>query len=369
MDPLALAQLILDLENDHERLIEDEAIAGELAVALKEDIDQLAKLKQDQGESEAEGEEETLGELSAAAEGSGGSEGDSDEQEDIADLSAAEEGRQTKAHQQAAPSPLPAEPPDLRTQPPQDQAHCIFMRRFFSLQQHERALGYTFSPENLAAYQDALGSFVEQLLRTPRASEAFKRNDLHALQKLFATHLLLFRSSCVGDAKGQPIPCCLDALRKRFPEYFYGKNSKPNWYQKYRFYNEPLQTAQWVLCDSQHLNCTFRNPERKLASYAKSWNLPPERVHGKTILEDIYDRILCGEVLGEDLFAGSYNSCTLTTYMPKKNSGTKKMVYAAQKVHKISLYGKEGVPHWRASRRLWPGVLPAVHFFCGAARP
>jgi len=364
MDPLALAQLILDLENDQERLIEDEALAVELAAALKEDIDQLAELKQDQGDSEgeAEDEEETLGELSEAAEGSGGSDGDSDEQEDGADLSADEEERQTRAPQQAAPSPLPAEPPDLRTQPPQDQAHWIFMERFFSLQQHERVLGYTFSPENLAAYQDALGSFVEQLLRTPRASEAFERNDLHALQKLFATHLLLFRNPCVGDAKGQPIPCCLDALRERFPKYFYRKNNKPSWYQKYRFYNEPLKTAQWVLCDSQHLNCTFRTPERKLASYAKSWDLPPEWVHGKSILEDIYDRILCGEVLGEDLFAGNHNSCTLTTYMPKKKSGTKKMVYAVQKVHKISLHGKEGVPHWRASRRLWPGVLPAVHF-------
>lgn len=45
------------------------------------------------------------------------------------------------------------------------------MERFFSLQQHEEALGYSFSAENLALHQEALGTFVEQLLRTPRAAE------------------------------------------------------------------------------------------------------------------------------------------------------------------------------------------------------
>ncbi len=358
MDPTALAQLILDLENDEARPIEDEAVACELATHLKEDIDQLVELKQDEddapADTEGEGEDETLGELSEAAEGA----------EDAADLAAAQEERQSKAEQrQAAPSPLPTEPSDLRTQPPQDQAHWIFMERFFSIQQHEQALGYTLSPENLAAYQDALGKFVEQLLRTPRAADAFERNDLPALQKLFASHLFFLHNPCIGDAQGKPIPCSLDALRERFPKYFYRKqDNKPNWYQKYRFYNEPLKAPQWVLCDSQHLNCTFRTPDRKLLSYAKSWDLPPEWVHGKTILEDIYDRILCGEVLGEDLFAGSHNSCTLTAYVPKKKTGVKKMVYSVQKVHKISLHGKEGVPHWRASRRLWPGVLPTVFF-------
>jgi hypothetical protein len=38
------------------------------------------------------------------------------------------------------------------------------------------------------------------------------------------------------------------------------------------------------------------------------------------------------------------------------------MAYIVQKVHKISVHGKDGVPHWRASRRLWPGVLPTMLF-------
>ncbi|MCC7263317.1 MAG: hypothetical protein IT369_12430 [Candidatus Latescibacteria bacterium] len=366
MDPTALAQLILDLENDEDRPLEDEVLASGLAAQVKEDIDQLVALKQgqDDAEGEGEGEDETLGDLSEAAEGTEIFGDELADPEDAADQAAAQEERRAKAQsRQSTPSPLPSEPPDLRTQPPQDQAHWIFMERFISLPQHEEALGYTFTPENLAAYQDALGGFVEQLLRTPRAADAFEGNDLPALQKLFASHLLFFRNPVIGDGAGRPIPCSLDALRERFPGYLYRKSdNKPNWYQKYRFYSEPLSTAQWVLCDSQHLNCTFRTPDRKLVSYAKSWDLPAEWVHGKTILEDIYDRILCGEVLGEDLFAGSHNSCTLTTYVPKKKTGVKKMVYAVQKIHKISLHGKEGVPHWRASRRLWPGVLPTIHF-------
>lgn len=363
MDPSALAQLILDLENDEERPIEDEVLAGELAAQVKDDVDQLVELRQGSEESRAEADEDSLGDLSDAAEGVEGAGEDAADLEDDADLAAAQEDRKAKAQSRAPTSPLPAEPPDLRTQPPQDQAHWIFMERFITLAQHEQALGCPFSAEEVAAHQVALGSFVEQLLRTPRAAEAFERNDLPALQKLFASHLLFFRSAIIGDARGDALSCSIDALRERFPRYFYRKsNNKPNWYQKYRFYSEPLKTSQWVLCDTQHLNCTFRTPDRKLASYAKSWDLPPEWVHGKTILEDLYDRILCGEALGEDLFAGSHNSCTLTTYVPKKKTGVKKMVYTVQKVHKISLHGKEGVPHWRASRRLWPGVLPTVYF-------
>ena len=357
MDPKTLAQLIIGLEEDEEHRVEDPGMAGELAAQVKDDIDQLVELKHNQ---EADGEEDHFGELSEAAEGT---ELFGDDNTDLED-SAAQEERKAKAQsRQSAPSPLPAEPPDLRTQPPQDQAHWIFMERFFSLQQHEEALGYSFSAENLALHQEALGTFVEQLLRTPRAAEAYERNELPSLQKLFASHVLLFRNPCIGDTSGKPIPCSIDSLRERFPSYFYRKsNNKPNWYQKYPFYSEPVNSPRWVLCESQHLNCTFRTPERKLASYAKSWDLPPEWVQGKTILEDIYDRILCGELLGEDLFAGNYSSCTLTTYVPKKKTGLKKMAYTVQKVHKISVHGKDGVPHWRASRRLWPGVLPTVLF-------
>ena len=365
MEPTVLAQLIISLEEDEAQLIEDPALASELASAVKTDIDELVELKNGKTEDHAgaDTDDELLGELSEAAEGSEifGEVGDPEDDEDRGE---AQEARKAKAQsRQSAPSPLPSEPPDLRSQPPQDQAHWIFMERFFSLQQHEEALGYSFSADNLALYQRELGAFVEQLLRTPRAAEAFERNDLSALQKLFASHLLLFRNPCIGDSSGKPIPCAIETLREHFPSYFYRRtNNKPNWYQKYPFYSEPIAAAQWILCDIEHLNCTFRTPERKLASYAKSWDLPPEWVRGKTILEDIYDRILCGELLGEDLFAGSHNNCTTTFYIHKKKTSVKKMVYTVQKVHKISLHGKEGLPHWRASRRLWPGILPTVLF-------
>lgn len=374
MDNKALIQAILNLEDDSEHLVEDPALACALAQLLKPEIDRLTALRSEAGE---EGGEELLESLSAAADEPDSRQAEEDDEPDRHDGQGTEDealarqdaedaqaaGPARTRRQRARPRPLPrGGHADLLSQPPQDQAHWIFMERFGSLEQHEEILGYTFSAEHLALYQESLARFMEALLSLPRAAAAAQTDDLQALQKSFASQLLFFRSSCIGGADGKPIPCTLQNLRQRYPAYFYKHDPrKPRWYEKYDFYTESLEKPQWVLCDTEHLNCTFRTPERKLASCAKGWNLPPERVRGKTILEDIYDRILCGELTGEDLFAGNHNSCTTTTYRFKKKSAVKKSVFTVQKVHKISLHGKEGIPHWRASRRLWPGVLPAIH--------
>ena len=39
-----------------------------------------------------------------------------------------------------------------------------------------------------------------------------------------------------------------------------------------------------------------------------------------------------------------------------------RIVYTIQRVHKITIHGRAGVPHWKATRRLWPGAYPAVSF-------
>ena len=53
------------------------------------------------------------------------------------------------------------------------------------------------------------------------------------------------------------------------------------------------------------------------------------------------------------------NACTSTRYKPH-NRGPWRMVYIVQKERKIAIHGKSGLPHWKTSRRLWPGVYPAV---------
>ena len=78
----------------------------------------------------------------------------------------------------------------------------------------------------------------------------------------------------------------------------------------------------------------------------------------KNAVEDIYDRIICGEALQEHLFEQNCNSCTTTQY--DKGMGVHHSVYTVQKDRKIAIHGKVGLPRWRTSRRLWPGVYPTL---------
>jgi hypothetical protein len=102
----------------------------------------------------------------------------------------------------------------------------------------------------------------------------------------------------------------------------------------------------------------LRQPQRRLQNYARQWLLPDESVVQKTVLDDIYDRIICGEALEEHLFEQNCNACTSTRYQKRK--GPLHLVYTVQKDQKIAIHGKVGIPHWRATRRLWPGAYPAI---------
>ena len=199
-------------------------------------------------------------------------------------------------------------PEDLLSQPPNEQARWIFMERHISLEKHEEILRYTFEPDQFAEHQEAFDATLKTLLHLPLAAEAVANNDLPALQKMFASSVLIFRNPLIGDDDGKPVPCTFELLREYFPSYFFKRKKKPNWFENNEFYTEPLSEAHWVLCDSEYLNCTLRKPDRKLLSYARDWDLPGEYVRQKTVVEDIYDRIVCGEALEEDLFARGCNS-------------------------------------------------------------
>jgi hypothetical protein len=108
-----------------------------------------------------------------------------------------------------------------------------------------------------------------------------------------------------------------------------------------------------------YFNCTLRAPDRKLAGYARRWRLPGAYSRQKTILEDVYDRIVCGEALKENPFEQNCSSCTATLYHAR-GQGPARVVYTVQRNRKIAVHGKHGIPHWRATRRLWPGVFPTL---------
>lgn len=327
MDRKALVDAILDLEHDRGSVIEDPDLAEALGQCVKEYVDELAALR-------------------AATPGTGGEGG-------------RRRGRQRRDRKEVG---LPAGPvPRLTSQPPGEQARWIFMERYIPLATHEEIFGLSLSPEAFAEHQESFDRLIKDLLLLPRSLEALEKNDVGSLQRIFATCVPIFRSPAIGDEVGGSVPSTVEGLRQRFPSYFYKRRKKPNWFESQDFYTEAVPGPRWVLADTDYLNCTLRRPERKLAAYAKDWDLPPEYAQQKSAVEDIYDRIVVGEALGEDLFARTANSLTATRYR-HRNRGAKRLVYTVQKIHKITIHGKAGIPHWRATRRLWPGVHATLSF-------
>ena len=348
MDRDTLVQAILDLEHDRDEAVPDPELAYELAHHVKDRIDRLALLRNGDGEVAVDFDDD-IGSLGAEAEAVAGG----------------EERPRSKPRKRKAKTPLEKGPPEgpvptLLSIPPLEQARWIFMERFFPLEKHEEVLELSFGTDLFAQYQQSFDDFFKNLLLLPKTIEAIERNDVQALQRTFAAHVILFRSPFMGDDTGESIPCSFEALRERFPSYFFRKKKK-SWYQRHDFFQEPIAEPRWVLCDTEYLNCTLRRPSRKLGSYAKDWDLPSECIGHKSVIEDVYDRIVCGEILEEDMFARNCSSITSTTYRARKKAPPR-LVYTVQRVHKIAIHGKAGIPHWKAKRRLWPGAFPAMSF-------
>ena len=345
MDRDGLVQAILDLEKDRAPRVVDPMLAHQLAHHVKPHIDRLAALTQGLPIDE---DELAIDSLAA-------------EDEAAAPATEAEDKKPRRKRAIKKKPSLEGPIPELSTLPSQDRARWIFMERFIPLEQHETILGYNFDTDDFDRYQQDLNNLLDNLLALPNITSAVQSNDIPALQKIFASSLLIFRNPFIGDEDGNPIPCSVENLRKHYPSYFYKRRKTPNWYEKQTFYTEPLGQTRWALCEIDYLNCTLRSPENKLAGYAKHWHIPTENVPQKTVLEDIYDRIICGEALEENLFEQNCNCCTATTYRHKEKSPLR-MAFIVQKNQKIALHGKRGIPHWRATRRLWPGVFPTIVF-------
>lgn len=344
-----LVQAILNLENKRDEAVSDPDLAYELAHHVKPQIDRLVALRHGNGGEVSFDLDDDIESLGAKAEAV------------AVDAATAPKRRISKGKTPVKKGPPEGPIPTLLSVPPIDQARWIFMERFFSLEKHEEILDYSFEADVFTQHQQSFDSFFKNLFLLPKTIKAIERNDVQSLQKTFASHIILFRSPLMGDDTGKPIPCTFETLRKKFPSYFFRQKKKPNWYQRHDFYQEPIQEPRWVLCDTEHLNCTLRRPERKLNSYAKDWNLPGECIHHKSVIEDVYDRVVCGEILKEDLFARNCSSLTATTYRTRKKS-PQRLVYTVQRVHKIATNGRVGIPHWKAKKRLWPGAFPVMTF-------
>lgn len=349
MDREALVQAILDLEQDGQALIPDPVLASLLAQRVRPYIDRLARPASTDDEDELEDLEDD----------------DETSLESLAEAVGLHEPEETTEQRspRSRPTPLSLEgpAPELANIGPEDRARWIFLERFVPLERLQQILGYELAAADLDRYREDLARLLDDLLLLPPVAVAWSQNDVPTLQRAFASCLLLLRHPFIGDAGGDPVPCSLRSLRERFPAYFYRRYHLPNWYEDQPLYTEPLTSARWVVCDVEYLNCTLRRPERKLAAYARQWFLTTEQVRQKSVVEDVYDRIVCGEAVGEHLFERNCSSCTATLYEPEEGEPPR-TAFTVQKGGKIAVHGKVGVPHWKASRRLWPGVFPMLVF-------
>jgi len=340
----ALAQAILDLENGRPEAVTDPMIAYHLGHHVKPYINRLTALAEGQSD-DGEEEQVSIGSLAADVEALAP---DSETEDKEPSSPRPDDKRSSKG-------PLP----QLSTLSTQEKARWIFMERFISLEKHQEILGYQFQEPDRNRFEEDLEHLLEDLLMLPDTILLAEKEDFSALQKIFASTLLIFRNPFVGDENGNPIPATIENLRHRFPAYFYKRRKTPNWYEKQSFYTEPFGQARWILCSTDYLNCTLSSPRRKLSSYSRQWHLPTENALQKSVLEDIYDRVVCGEALEEDLFEQNCHSCTSTFYRTQAKAPAR-LVYTAQKNKKIAIHGKPGIPHWRATKRLWPGVFPTL---------
>ena len=327
MDRDALAQTILNLENGLVEPVVDPALAYALGHHVKPIIDRIA------GDGEL-----GLADLESAA-----------ARTNSEDMPGRRRRAIKKRHRLDEPML------EIDSLAVEDKARWIFMERFITLDQHEAILGIKFTAEERKAHLKGLDQLLATLFVLPQVAKLMAAANLAQLQEIFASTLLIFRNARIADDQ----PCNLENLRHNYPDYFYKRRKTPNWYEAQDFYTEPIAGPHWALCDFDLLNCTLRRPERKLLGYARQWSLPAPYVQQKSVLDDIYDRIVSGEALQEHLFEQNCSACTSTRYKPR-NRGPLRMVYIVQKERKIAIHGKSGLPHWKTSRRLWPGVYPAV---------
>ena len=228
--------------------------------------------------------------------------------------------------------------------------------RFISLPRLAEISGTDFSDEFITTYDSLLGKVWESILETEELRPHVQHNRIKSLQKAFSDYALLFRSPQLSAGQ----PCTLETLRRHFHAFFVNVNERGLWYTRFDFYRRSFDRPHWALVDRQYLNCTFKKPSIRLLMYARANGLPPRMVRQKSILEEVYDRIVLQLNL-KDPFFDNCNSITSTTYQQGKNSPLKQ-VYAYYKDDSIRISGKRGIPHWRPTRSRWPGVMPTVIF-------
>ena len=232
--------------------------------------------------------------------------------------------------------------------------------RFLDLDQLAEVLCQPLPEDETAKATVRLERVWDGLMAIDRFRTHARENHVPALRRALQDYVLVYRSASLPGADGTTVPCSIDSLKDLFGARFVSASDRSLWYSRLPFYRDPLLEGHWALLDGQYLNCTFKQPKIRLVMYARANDLPAAAVRQKSVLEDVYDRVVVDTALRQ-LFFHNCNSLTRTTYQ-QKDEQAKKLVHVYYRDAQIRISGKRGVPHWRPSKPRWPGVIPAVVF-------
>ena len=250
--------------------------------------------------------------------------------------------------------------PELNEMHPEEAAKWLFLDRFISISQLSKILGINPKKFDIDSAQKDLMHFMNGIFSTPQVSKLIKKGDTSRLQMLFSSSALLFRHNYLSNNNEDDQSCNIANLRERFPTYFYALRNSPNWYEKKSFYIHDKINPRWVLVELNFLNCTLINSKYAKYLYCKRKGFPMHAVKQKSVVEEIYDRIIIQESLGEELFDSNCSALTNTSY--EKKPDTTFYVYVMQKKSKIGIHGSHKKPAFRKKRPYWPGFFPSVEF-------
>ncbi len=242
----------------------------------------------------------------------------------------------------------------LQEQSTEDRLRAIFGARFIDTEKVGELLGGPLPAEELETARTGLEQAWQRLISLPQMRQHVREGRLKSLRRAFAEYAFVYRTASLPDGS----PCHLAGLRESLSARFVQSAERSLWYAKLGFYREPIASGHWALVDSQYLNCTFKRPKIRLMMYARANELPPGIVRQKSLLEDIYDRLICDGVLEREFFSNCH-SLTRTVYQMSEED-SRKQVYVYYLDGQIRLTGKRGIPHWRPSKPRWPGVLPSL---------
>jgi hypothetical protein len=262
---------------------------------------------------------------------------------------------------EAEPKPVPSPmsvsadaPLPLAQLPVQKRLKLILGRRFVSVPDLAGLLSLRLDEGLVQKHEAALEHVWRTVFDTEELRPHVARNRVRSLQKAFSDYGLLLRTPQLDRDTNSS----LATLRERHGSFFLHARDQGLWYAKTDLYHATFAASHWALVDRQYLNCTFKKPSIRLLMYARANGLPPAIVRQKSLLEDVYDRIVLGLAVNGQFFANCH-SITRTTYQQSKNAIVKQ-AYVYERDGSIRISGKRGTPHWRPTRPRWPGVLPAI---------